>query len=170
MEESPVEDSHSNGFIERAIQEVQGQIRATKSALEARLGQKITSSHPGLPWLVMHAANTLNRYAMGQDGRTAYHRLSGKKFNQEVVEFGEEVWYMHPGITGKHKLDNRWSSGVWLGMRERTNESIIGTSEGCLKARSIKRRPEALRWEKTQWDNLQGVPWEPVPGREGVQL
>ena len=36
MEESPVEDSQSNGFIERAIQEVQGQIRATKSALEAR--------------------------------------------------------------------------------------------------------------------------------------
>ena len=28
MEESPVEDSQSNGFIERAIQEVQGQIRS----------------------------------------------------------------------------------------------------------------------------------------------
>ena len=46
-----------------------------KSALEVRLGQKITSSHPGLPWLIIHAANTLNRYAVGQDGRTAYHRL-----------------------------------------------------------------------------------------------
>lgn len=99
MEESPVQDSQSNGFIERAIQEVHGQIRTVKSALEARLGQKITSSHLGLPWLVMHSANTLNRYAIGEDGRTAYYRLKGKRLNQEVVEFGEDVWYMHPGIT-----------------------------------------------------------------------
>ena len=103
MDESPTQDSPSNGFIERAVQEVQGQLRTTNSALEARLKQMVTSSHPGLPWLVMHAANTLNRYAIGQDGRTAYHRLKGKRFNREVVEFGEEVWYMHPGITGKQQ-------------------------------------------------------------------
>ena len=89
-----------------------------------------------------HAANTLNRYAVGQDGRTAYYRLRGKAFNQEVVEFGEEVWYMYPGIVGKHKLDNRWANGVWLGMLERSNESIIGTNEGCIKVRSIRRKPE----------------------------
>ena len=77
---------------------------------------------------------------------------------------------MHPGITGKHKMDSRWSSGIWLGMRERTNESIIGTNQGCLKVRSIKRKPDGLRWKGTQWDNLQGVPWEPVPGREGIHL
>ena len=38
MEESPVMDSRSNGFIERAIQSVQGQIRTLKSALESNLG------------------------------------------------------------------------------------------------------------------------------------
>ena len=32
-EESPVEDSRSNGYIERSIQTVQGQIRASKEAL-----------------------------------------------------------------------------------------------------------------------------------------
>ena len=106
-EESPVEDSRSNGYIERAIQTIQGQIRASKGALEARLKKHIESTHPGLPWLVAHAANTVNRYSVGPDGKTPYGRVKGKVFDRPVVEFGEEVWYMRSGITGKHKLDGR---------------------------------------------------------------
>ena len=34
LEQSPVADSRSNGFIERAIQTVEGQIRTMKSALD----------------------------------------------------------------------------------------------------------------------------------------
>ena len=49
MEESPVEDSRSNGFIERAVQEVQGQIRVMKSALEGRYSTEVLPDHPGLP-------------------------------------------------------------------------------------------------------------------------
>ena len=115
MEESLVEDSRSNGLIERAIQGVQDQIRTLKSALESRLGKEVSAEHPALPWLIMHAANLLNRYHKGQDGCTAYRRLKGKDFEQGVAEFGEEIWYMPPGIVGKDKLDVRWKEGVWLG-------------------------------------------------------
>ena len=38
MEESPVEDSRSHGYVERAVQTVQGQVRTLKSALEGRMG------------------------------------------------------------------------------------------------------------------------------------
>ena len=55
---------------------------------------------------------------MGKDGRTAYERLRGKKFNSEVMEFGESVWYYIPGITGKKKMEERWNSGTWLGILE----------------------------------------------------
>ena len=41
MEESPIEDSMSNGYIERAIQTVQDQVRTMKSALEGRLGEEV---------------------------------------------------------------------------------------------------------------------------------
>jgi hypothetical protein len=37
-ENSPVRSSGSNGIIERAIKDVEGQIRAMKSALDKRLG------------------------------------------------------------------------------------------------------------------------------------
>ena len=41
VEQSPVGSSASNGFIERAIQSVEGQARVVKDALELRLGVHI---------------------------------------------------------------------------------------------------------------------------------
>ena len=49
MEMSPVEDSRSNGEIEKAIQDVQGQIRTLKSSMEGRYGRTIEPSHCCLP-------------------------------------------------------------------------------------------------------------------------
>ena len=40
-EESPVGESQSNGEIERAIQTIQGQVRAVKLALESRYQCKV---------------------------------------------------------------------------------------------------------------------------------
>ena len=78
QEESPVKDSRSNGII--------GQIRALKGGLEARLGSKVESDHPGLPWLVMHSASTMNRYLRSPDGETAHRRIKGQTFDVPVVE------------------------------------------------------------------------------------
>ena len=55
MEESPVEDSRSNGYVERAVQIVQDQIRTVKSALEGRMKEEVKPDHPGLPWMVINA-------------------------------------------------------------------------------------------------------------------
>ena len=74
-EEPPAMDSRVNGFIEKAIQAVQGQIRTLKSALESRLGKPVPQDHPALPWLVSHAASLLNRYQRDANGRTPYRKL-----------------------------------------------------------------------------------------------
>ena len=144
-EESPVEDSRSNRYIERVVLEIQGQIRTLKSAIEGRYAKEIAPDHPALPWMVMHAASTLNKYHRGKDGMTAYRRLRGRDFDGKVMEFGECVLYMTPGITGKDKLDPRWEKGIWLGNRDRSGEAIIGTPDGCIKVRFIRRRPEDER-------------------------
>ena len=118
----------------------------------------------------MHAANLLNRYKKGQDGCTPYRRLKGKDFNQVVMEFGEEVWYMQPGIVGKDKMDVRCLEGVWLGNRERSGEAIVGTKDGCIKVRSLRRKPVGQRWGSTVWKSMKGVPWEAVPGHPEREL
>ena len=52
MEESPVGESESNGMVERAIQEVQGQIRTMRAAWESRYGRRMTGTDQVLPWMV----------------------------------------------------------------------------------------------------------------------
>ena len=47
----------------------------------------------------------------------------------------------------------------------RTNEVVIGTCEGVLKAWAVKRRPEDERWDIKMIDGVKGTPEEPVPGK-----
>ena len=61
MEESPVHDSAWNGAVENTIQQVQGQFRTMKDSLESRIDARIPEDSPIVPWLVMHAAQTINR-------------------------------------------------------------------------------------------------------------
>ena len=170
MEESPAYEHRANGEVERAIQTVQGQVRTLKSALEARYNSPVGQDWSVLPWMVRHAGNAINRYLRGTDGLTAYRRLKGKEFKRETAEFGEGVWYMRADIVGKAKLESRWEDGIWLGIHEASGEHIIGTKDGCLKAKDIKRKPEADRWMLEDVQNMKGTPWEPVPGHPDREL
>ena len=64
--------SQPNGFIERAIQDVEGQVRMVKLAFESHIGEKVRSDHNSISWLVEYAAVLLNRGQVGQDGKTSY--------------------------------------------------------------------------------------------------
>ena len=52
-------------------------------------------------WLVRHAAVFMNRYQVGDDGRTAHERLRGRKFRRDVAESGESVMYIRAESVGK---------------------------------------------------------------------
>ena len=87
----------------------------------------------------MHAAATLNRYRVGNDGFTAYRRLKGKEFRRPAAEFGETVLYLKPGTCGIDKAACRWETGLWLGFIEDSGEIIVGTELGVVKAHQFKR-------------------------------
>ena len=159
LEVSPVKESKSNGAIENAIQQVQGQIRTIKDCLEGRLGSRVSGSSPIFSWLVIHAAKTLNRYHIGKDGRTAYQRWKGKQFRREVTEFGEQIMYLRTGSVGRDKLQPRWELGTWLGVRDESGEIIVGTPVGVVKARDFKRLPSVEeRWKSECVLGVQGSP------------
>ena len=69
MEESPVGESKSNGMVERAIQEVQGQVRTMRAAWESRYGRRMTGTDQVLPWMVRHAGNLYSIFTVGTDGQ-----------------------------------------------------------------------------------------------------
>ena len=166
LESSPVKESKSNGTVESAIQRVQGQIRAIKDCLEGRIGERIGGDSPLVPWLVMHAARTLNRFHVGQDGKTAYRRWKGKNFHRDMAEFGESIMYLKAGSLGHDKFNCRWERGIWLGIRDDTAEVIVGTEYGVIKARDSKRLASAEeRWNLQHVRSIAGTPWEPIPGK-----
>ena len=87
------------------------------------------------------------------------------------MEFGECIWYLKPKSRGKMKAENKWRGGVWLGIREESGEYIIGTEKGTIKVRTVRRKgSEEDRWNWDEFTKIQGTPWEPIPGRPGIEL
>ena len=54
----PAHDPQANGEAERAVQEVEAQLRTTKLGLEARVGVEIHVVRTILEWMIRHAVQT----------------------------------------------------------------------------------------------------------------
>jgi hypothetical protein len=79
-----------------------------------------------------------------------------------VAELEECVLYFLAASVGKNKFDVRWMARVWLGIKLESGESSLGTADGVMKARDLRRKPkEAGRWSNNGIDGFNGVPWEP---------
>ena len=169
---SPVGDSKSNGRVENTIRRVQGMVRTLRSSLESKLGIKIAKGHPLYPWLLEWAADVLTRYSVNSAGRTAVQEIRGSKSARAIAHFGEKVMYM-PAQTASGKLgklDPRYYDGIFLGMRLRSDEIIIGTENGVVKARSVRRYPDGQQWDKELARRIRGTPRQPVPGVESDKV
>ena len=58
------------------------------------------------------------------------------------MEFGEYVLFRDNSPASlANKARSPWSSGVWLGRADATDENIIGTASGVKLIRTIRRRP-----------------------------
>ena len=157
-EHSPARSSGSNGVVERGIKEVQGQLRAMKSALDARVGVDVRGTSNILPWMVEYASVLINRYVVGKDGKTAYERLRGKKSKMLGFEFGERVHFRRIPLQGRlGKLDSLWQTRLFVGYRTQSGEYMVANSEGAYKTRTMKRMPETERWDKSR---IEGMPLE----------
>ena len=77
-----------------------------------------------------HAAMLVNIGQRGEDGRSAWKRAKGRRFNREVPEFGERVMYLKPASVGGDKLDSRWGAGHFLGIQDESAGLIIGNTVG----------------------------------------
>ena len=165
-EESPGGDHQANGEVENAIKRFAGQFRAFKENLESRYQQRLSPDHHAIPGMIAHAAGCINRYQVGNDGKTAHNRWKGKDFNRVVCEFGECVIALKLDSKGKEKSKVRWVQAVFLGIREESGEIIVGTPDGIIKARDFKRHASnEERWNIEKFNAFKGVPWSTIPGQ-----
>ena len=170
-EESPVRGSNANGSIERAIQTIQGQIRAIKDYTERQIGATIGLDSAVLKWLVRHAAWTLTTFHVGSDGKTAHQRIRGKPFIQQIAAFGEQILFKPHKTAGPlQKLAVNWMDGCWLGFNTRTGEHVVSNNAAVVTCRSIRRRNKEERWNRERLLGNSGilgacrtVVWKSIP-------
>ena len=56
-------------------------------------------------------------------------------------------------------------------MRERTEEQLFGTDKGVIQVRTVSRTAfKDKQWNLETMKAFRGLPWEPVPGREGIEI
>ena len=146
LENSPVGESQSNGVVERAVRTITTQIRIMRLALQSQVGVNFSCLHPVTAWLVNHAADVINKFKVGYDGKTSYERVKGKPFKREVVEFGEKVFFRSGKLDKQRKMEPRWSEGIYLGMCRRTGSAYIGHGSEVINAHAIRRVPIEDRW------------------------
>ena len=112
---------------------------------------------------------TLSRYQVGTDGRTGYEWLRDRRCDMAIGEFGEAVMYkeLRPAETERNKAEIGWKTGVYLGSMVRSNESVIGTVQGVIKAFAVKRRPMRDRWNHQAVTEMPGALIRPNPTGPG---
>ena len=99
-------------------------------------------------------------------GRTPVQEIRGSKSMRPIAKFGEKILYMPMKLTTRPvtKLEDRYKDGVFLGMRMRSDEFVGGSSEGVIKARSIRRRTVDEQWSAEVVGEIKGTPSMPIPG------
>ena len=171
-ENPPRGESQSNGTVEEAGKTVREFVRVFKEQVEHSAKVELECAEVLTAWMVRWAAMVCSRYLVGKDGLTAYARRTGKKCQIPVVTFGEKVWYkeLRSGKERRSKFDSEWREGAWLGHSRNSNEAIVGTRDGVVRAYAIKRQDEDQRWDADLLRNLQGSPQQPDPNKPGLAI
>ena len=154
------------------MQEVQGQARTLRLALESRLGlNSLRRETIGRGWSGMRPCYSTFIVEETTEGPLGSEER-GRAFRRDMPEFGVKVQYLKPGSVGTHKFESRWQGdAIFLGLREESGEWIVGTKEGVIKCRTLREvELESDRWDKQLIASLKGTPWEPIPGREDIEI
>ena len=147
---SPAGDSQSNGRVGNAIKKVRNMVKTILSSLESTWGVRVARDHPVYPWVLEWAADLMTRYAhVGDLGKTAVHLIRGSKSSRNIAEFGEKILYKPLKLSGHHRgnMEDTFLDGIFLGMRLRSDEILLGTARGVIKTRTLRRRVEEEQWD-----------------------
>ena len=171
-EQSAKGESQSNGRAEDAGKLVREFLRVLKEQVEGEAKIKIEGNEAITQWMIRWAAMLCSRFLVGQDGRTGFERRRGRMCRILVIPFAEYVWYrqIRKGKTQEDKLESEMKEGVWLGHARNSNEVLIGTEHGVVRAYDVRRMPEGQRWNGEAINRMKGTPQQPDPKRPGAGI
>ena len=165
-------ESPSNGIVEEAGKTVRGFTRVLKEQIEGESGVILNCDDNIVLWMVRWAAMLCSRYLVGKDGRTAFERRRGRRCNIPTVAYGEKVWFkqIKDSKDTDNKFESDWQEGIWLGHQRSSNETLVGTRDGVVRAYAIRRQEEEQRWDGKFIKEMKGTPQQPNPLRPGPNI
>ena len=98
---------------------------------------KIRVGHWLLDWIVRLGGWLHNQFQLKGDGKTVDCHFTGHAYRGFIREFFECMLYHKPEIKDA-KMDSRWGQGVWVGKSHRSDEHLLCSIHGVVKATSIK--------------------------------
>ena len=170
FEEAPKGDSQRNGVVERAIWEVEAQVRVLMHHAAEMHSMSFTTAHPLAVWAPTYAGQLLSRFQRARhDGRTAYERRRGKPYRRRLPAFGELVMFMTVAEGKKRAPQDGGAVQAWRLLRlvDRSDEVKVISPEGAFKVSVIRRLPPEQRGDKLFMEKCRGLPWG-SPGAEGA--
>ena len=155
LENSPVGESQSNGSVERAIKDVQHQVRKLKLQLEENIGEQLNNESPVWPWLIQYAAQVIHTFKIHkEDTRRSRQRIRADPTTPDIPKFAEHIYFKPAKTVSIPKDEPRWRTGIWLGFIDHTNEHLIGTGKGVLKCRAIRRHDQSEQFNALMVDKI----------------
>ncbi|CAK0837809.1 unnamed protein product, partial [Prorocentrum cordatum] len=169
LRESPVGEHQANGAAENAVKVIEGVVRTVLVSAQAKWKQRLPFGHPLMLWAPTYAAQMLNRFKIGDDGKTSEQRRSGKRWEKVAVPFGERIQVKKLVKDSlKRDLEPRWVTGYYVGHTSRSGTALVLTSKGVQRGTAISRLPPAERWAWNEEEvlGLKGKPWDWKGGEE----
>ena len=88
-----------------------------------------------------------------------------------IAIVGEKIWYRPMDkYKDRSKVEANWEDGVWLGISRESNEILVGTKNGVMRAYALKQRPADERWDEKQISDMRGTPQRPNPEKVGLHI
>ena len=97
-------------------------------------------------------------------------RRRGRPTTVPRPKFGLRIRYKLPKVVKLSKAETRWKYGVWIGSIEASDEHLIGTPLGVVKARAVTALPDRQRFEAMAIADTQGTPCRPPTKHRGTKV
>ena len=129
-------ESESNGRAEASIKIVRQYTRIYMDQLQMNTRKGFAPNHVIRQWAVRWGAMAPSRYLRGKDKKTPYQRRTGRAFTQPLCMFGESIFYKQLGSNDTG--DPQWHDGIWVGTSSGSNEHIVATDHGVVRAFAVR--------------------------------
>ena len=111
--------------------------------MEARVSETLNITHKVILWLIEHAFDLVNGVQVGQHGQTSFKRVKGKRFNGDIVRFGNPVVMRVAGKIHGGVMSEGLFEGLYMEMRFHTNEAVVmQLSDGVMVRSGLTQRQE----------------------------